>query len=269
MLVLVVVVIVGVGALAWRSWVRRQARERLLATVLTPDQRDRIVRQVPLTRKLPVELRGAFEGRVNLFLDQVTFAGCNGLDVTEDMKLSIAAQACLLVVNNDRWYDPLTTILIYPDAFKSRNVARDGFVVSEKETVRSGESWTRGPVILSWAHSRQGAADDSDGHNVVFHEFAHQLDDLSGRTNGIPSLSSIEHLKDWAEVFDAAYSTHIHAVEIGRGTFLDPYGATGREEFFAVSVEAFFERPAAFKTAEPGVYDQLSRFFQLDPSSWG
>jgi MtfA peptidase len=107
----------------------------------------------------------------------------------EEMRLSIAAQACLLVVNIDTWYDNLRTILVYPSAFKSKRVRYKGYVVTERETVRTGESWARGPVILSWTHAREGAANDHDGHNVVFHEFAHQIDDLSGHTDGVPNLS--------------------------------------------------------------------------------
>ena len=104
------------------------------------------------------------------------------------MELTIAAQACLLIANKDMWYDTLLTILIYPDAFTSRRVKHDGFVVTEGETTRLGESWARGPVVLSWFQSAQGAFIDDDGHNVVLHEFAHQLDGLSGHTDGAPIL---------------------------------------------------------------------------------
>lgn len=255
---------------AWVYWhgSKNETRKRLLNTPLSNQQRAILAEQVPLIEKLPTELRTKLDGKINLLLNQVEFSGCSGLDVTDEMKLSIAAQACLLVVNRDLWYDHLTTILIYPTAFKSRHHERTGCVVKEKEKVRTGESWSRGPIILSWMDAQRGALNDHDGHNVVLHEFAHKIDELSGRTNGIPALSGIEQLKDWAAVFDPAYKKHIRAIEAGHQTILDPYGASGPQEFFAVAVEAFFEKPKAFRHADPEVYKQMSRFFQLDPSNW-
>jgi Mlc titration factor MtfA (ptsG expression regulator) len=268
MTVYLVAVLIIVGAFSYMHWARRQQRKRLLDASLPDHQLAIVVEQVPLTKRLPDELRTKLGGKINLFLSQVEFIGCNGLTVTEEMKLSIAAQACLLIVNNDTWYDHLTTILIYPSAFKSHHEERTGYVVHEGETVRTGESWSRGPVILSWGHARVDAANSTDGHNVVFHEFAHQIDDLSGRTNGIPDLDSIDGLKEWAEAFDVAYKAHVHAVQTGRKTFFDPYGASGPQEFFAVAVETFFERPKSFKHKEPAVYGQLVQYFRLDPSNW-
>lgn len=214
-------------------------------------------------------MRAKFEGKVNAFLHQIEFIGCDGLEVTEEMRLSIAAQACLLIVNSDTWYRYLRTILIYPGAFKSRQMERDGYVVTEREIVRSGESWSRGSVVLSWAHTEQGAINDKDGHNVVFHEFAHQIDDLSGQHDGAPILNSGQSLAGWERVFSKAYQSHVRSVEMGHKTVLDAYGAKGPEEFFAVAVEVFFEKPAALKRAEPAVYEQLVELFRLEPSTWG
>ncbi|WP_306154391.1 zinc-dependent peptidase [Roseovarius sp. MMSF_3281] len=255
------------GWVLYRRLQKKQARAALLATPLSEADRAIVADHVPLTRKLPAELRSTFEGKVNLFLGQVQFHGCNGLEVTRDMRLAIAAQACLLVANSPAWYSHLTTILVYPGAFKSRQQMHDGYVVTEGEVVRTGESWSRGPVILSWRHSDQGARDDSDGHNVVIHEFAHQLDDLSGQTDGAPALGD-QSFTDWARVFVEAYERHRANVEAGRRTLIDPYGAEGHEEFFAVSVEAFFETPDKLKHAEPQVYDQLATYFRLDPATW-
>ena len=268
MAIYLIVLFIVLGASAYWYWSRRLARKSLLATALSDYQRSIVTNQVPLTRKLPTDIRNQLDGKINLFLNQVEFTGCNGLDVTEDMKLSIAAQACLLVVNRDLWYDHLNTVLIYPNAFKSLHQERTGYVVQERETVRTGESWARGPVILSWKHSQQGALNDHDGHNVVFHEFAHKIDELSGRTNGIPQLDGIERLQDWAKAFDIAYKRHVKATKAGQKTMLDPYGASGPQEFFAVAVEAFFEKPEALKHHESEVFQHMSEFFQLDPSTW-
>ncbi len=269
MFVFFTVLLLIVGFFLYRHWSKSQARQRLLSTSLTDQQRTTIEHQVPLVRRLPTELRANLDGKVNLFLDQVQFHGCDGLEVTEEMRLAIAAQACLLIVNSDLWYDHLTTILIYPSAFKSRQRRQDGYVVSEKEIVRTGESWDRGRVILSWSHSRQGALNDRDGQNVVLHEFAHQIDDLSGGTNGVPILSDGQSFAEWERVFLTAYDAHVRAVEHGQHTVIDAYGAVGHEEFFAVSVEVFFEKPRELKTAVPDVYEQLSKLFRLDPVTWG
>ncbi|HFQ15373.1 MAG TPA: zinc-dependent peptidase, partial [Rhodobacteraceae bacterium] len=223
---------------------------------------------VPLSRRLPAELRGKFEGKINAFLEQIRFIGCNGLEVTEEMRLSIAAQACLLIVNTDMWYTHLQTILVYPDAFRSRLQEHNGYVVTERETVRIGESWPRGPVVLSWTHARSGAIGGGDGHNVVFHEFAHQLDDLSGQTDGVPVLDRNQSFAGWQRVFVAAYRRHVEHVRNGRETVFDAYGADGQEEFFAVAVEVFFERPEALRQEDPAVYRELSRLFRLDPAAW-
>lgn len=258
----------GVAALAARHWLARRLRRKLLTSELSADQRAIITTSVPLIRSLPDPLRRTLEGKIALFLHQIEFFGCNGVEVTEEMRLSIAAQACLLVVNTETWYINLRTILIYPDAFKSRRAEHNGYVVTERETVRVGESWARGPVILSWADARQGALDESDGHNVVFHEFAHQLDDLTGHTDGVPVLDRKQSFAEWERVFISAFNTHRRNVESGHRTVFDAYGATAPGEFFAVAVEAFFERPAALQRENAGVYQQLESLFQLDPSSW-
>jgi len=268
MLIFFSVVALIAAAVAYHFWSKRQKRQSLLASHLSDHQRDIITRQVPILHRMPPHLRARLDGKINLFLNQVSFHGCDGLDVTEEMELSIAAQACLLVVNTSLWYDNLTTVLIYPNAFKSRQARHSGYVVTEQEIVRTGESWDRGPVILSWAHSQQGALNDHDGHNVVFHEFAHQIDDLSGGTNGVPILSPGQSYETWEDVFLTAYDAHIRALEAGHKTVIDPYGAEGHEEFFAVSVEVFFERPQALKRDVPAVYEQLTKLFQLDPASW-
>ncbi|MDK3019506.1 M90 family metallopeptidase [Pseudodonghicola flavimaris] len=267
---LILLLIVSVAAaVAIRLVLKHRRRAALLRTRLTEAQRAIVATEVPLTRKLPARFHQALEGKINAFIGQVDFVGCNGLEVSEEMRLSIAAQACLLIVNSDTWYDHLTTILIYPAAFKSRQRQHNGYVVTERETVRSGESWSRGPVILSWADTRRGALNDRDGHNVVFHEFAHQIDDLSGHTDGLPNLPKGQSVAGWARTFVPAYQTHVQNVQAGHRTVFDAYGATGPEEFFAVAVETFFEKPAALNHHEPAVYRQLAQLFRLDPLSWG
>ncbi len=256
------------AAFGYRFWAKRQARARLLASGLTAAEWDILGQEVPLLAHLPVELRGKLEGKINLFLDQVELIGCNGLEVTEEMELSIAAQACLLVVNTDAWYDTLRTVLVYPGAFKSKQIIHDGVVAHERIVVRTGESWARGPVVLSWQHSQEQAQDHRDGNNVVLHEFAHQLDNLSGDTDGTPVLGQDQDFGKWGRAFNAAFDRHVTAVGHGWTTVIDAYGAEGPEEFFAVAVEIFFERPEALHADEPEIYAQLAELFQLRPLEW-
>lgn len=266
---LILLLILAVLAfLVWRVLARRQERARLLGTPLTGRERRIVDAAVPLLQKLPAPLHRKLEGKINLFRDQVEFIGCDGLDVTDEMELSIAAQACLMVVNTDTWYKHLRTILIYPGAFKSHQQSHDGYVVTEEEQVRLGESWAYGPVVLSWPHSEQGAVNEVDGHNVVFHEFAHQIDQLSGTADGAPLLSKGQSFETYERVILDAFEAHVRNVEAGRKTVLDEYGATAHEEFFAVAVEVFFEKPVQLRREEPGVYEQLALIFNLDPAEW-
>lgn len=256
------------AALWYRHWSKRRRREELLATSLTPEQRRVVEQLVPITSRLPKELRPKLEGKINLFLDQITFRGCRGLKVTEAMQLSIAAQACILVVNSPNWYDTLRNVLVYPSAFRALRNSHEGMVVHEDEQTLLGESWARGPVVLSWAHALEGGLDDKDGHNVVIHEFAHQLDALTGHTNGIPILRKGQRYEGWEKAMLEAFDVHVERVAHGIGTVIDPYGATNHEEFFAEVIVTFFEKPQALRGEEPSLYAQLSQLLAIDPAEW-
>jgi len=261
-------VLLIVGFLWYRRRTQQERRRQLLATPLTARQRVVISELVPITRRLPSELRPKLEGKINLFLDQITFRGQNDLEVSEAMKLSIAAQACLLIVNSPIWFETLKNVLIYPSAFRTRRNSHDGFIVHENNHVTLGESWDRGPVILSWDHALKGGLNDEDGHNVVIHEFAHQLDSLTGDTNGIPVLRKGQAYAGWEEAMLDAFHEHVERVEHGRYTLIDPYGATNHQEFLAEAVVTFFEKPRPLREEEPALYAQLSQLLALDPAEW-
>ncbi len=254
--------------LLYRWYSRRQKRKQLLKKPLTAQQRAVVERLVPLVRRLPQPLRLSLEGKINLFLDQVTFHGQNDLEVSEEMRLSIAAQACLLIVNSPVWYDTLRTVLIYPSAFLTHRNSHEGYIVHEDRHSTLGESWARGPVILSWDHALHGGLDAKDGPNVVIHEFAHQLDALTGHTNGIPVLRKGQAYAGWEKAMLEAYNDHVAQVERGDQTLIDPYGATNHEEFFAEAIVTFFERPQALRSEEPALYAQLAELLALDPAQW-
>ncbi|MEL7517995.1 MAG: M90 family metallopeptidase [Pseudomonadota bacterium] len=258
------------GAALWlRARLKRRRRDRILATRLTAEQRMALDRLVPLVNRMPADLQVRLEGKINLFLDQITLRGHGGIEVTEAMRLSIAAQACILIVNSNAWYETLRNVLIYPSVFRTRRDTHDGVTVHNREYHMAGESWTRGPVVLSWDDALEGGLDPSDGYNVVIHEFAHQLDSLTGHTNGIPILSKGQRYEGWEEAMLEAYQRHLGRVQHGQDTVIDPYGATNHEEFFAEAIVAFFERPGDLKRAEPALYKQLQQLLALDPVNWG
>ena len=241
----------------------------LLNTPLNVWEKDVIYHEIPLLKILTAKQKRKLEGKINLFLNQIDFLGCNGVEVTDHMRLLIAAQACLLIVNTKGlWYDTLRTVLIYPSAFQSTEIEDDGLIVSEYNSVRVGESWYRGPVILSWSDSKTGTYIGNDGRNVVIHEFAHQLDAQTGSTNGMPLLKKGHSSKDWESVFIQAYNKLIDDIDNENETTLDTYAATNPAEFFAVSVETFFEKPNFLKKHNPNLYNQLATFFELDPASY-
>ncbi|NQX93747.1 MAG: zinc-dependent peptidase [Erythrobacter sp.] len=257
-------------ALVWgRGLLQQRKRDRLLATSLTPEQRMAIDRLVPLVNRMPPDLQVKLDGKINLFLDQVTFRGQNGLEVNEAMRLSIAAQACLLIVNSTAWYDTIRTVLVYPSVFRTRRPMHDGQLVHERDFHMAGESWVRGPVVLSWDDALQGGLDADDGYNVVIHEFAHQLDSLTGHTNGIPMLSKGQDYEGWEKAMLQAFEKHVTRLQHGHPTLIDPYGATNHEEFFAEAIVTFFERPVELRHEEPALYAQLAKLLSLDPAGWG
>ena len=267
--IILIVAVLIVAAFWFRRRSRQQKRARLLATPLTAEHRVVVDRLVPITRRLPASLRPKLEGKINLFLDQITFHGNQGLEVNDSMRLSIAAQACLLIVNSPVWYETLRTVLVYPSAFRPHRNTHDGYVVHENSHGLLGESWARGPVVLSWDHALQGGLNAEAGHNVVIHEFAHQLDSLTGHTNGIPILRRGQEYGGWEKAMLKAYQSHLERVESGHPTLIDPYGATNHEEFFAEAIVTFFERSRALQREEGELYAQLSKLLDLDPSRWG
>ncbi len=219
--------------------------------------------------KLSKKEREQLQGDILVFLGTKEFEGCAGLEVTDTMKLFVASQACLLLLNREtRVYPGLKTILMYPEAYEapSKEVLPGG-VVAEGTQARLGESWTRGHVVLSWDDVKRGAADVNDGHNVVLHEFAHQLDQQSGDANGTPVLKARSHYLAWGRVFSEDYLALREATEKGKATFLDKYGATNEAEFFAVATEFFFERPKKLKEKHPELYAELMGYYQQDPAN--
>lgn len=266
--------------MAWfyRRWRRNRIRRRPF-----PEAWRRILESgLPYYRCLPREDREELHGHIQVFLAEKYFEGAGGLTVTDEMRVIIAAQACMLLLHRETDYYPLMrTVIVYPSTYlaQGRSVGPGG-IVTEEAGWRQGESWHRlsspaggGPVILSWQDVQHGAADVRDGHNVVFHEFAHQLDAESGSVEGAPVLDGDgttggprSQYIAWARVLGAEYNALLQDLAARRPTVLRAYAGTSPAEFFAVLTEVFFERPGELKARHPELYEQMKGFFRQDPA---
>jgi len=258
-------------------WKKRQ-REKLKATPFPLRWSHILKDSFPLYARLPEEDRKELHGHIQVFLGEKRFEGCGGLKLNQEMKLCIAAQACLLLLHRETDYYPgLRSILVYPGTYYAKATRHVGAgVMEERHDIRAGEAWDSGAIVLSWDAVKKGAANPRDGYNVVFHEFAHQLDFEDGRTDGAPLLASDDpwfqrkdRYKAWARVLTREYDKLRAQVETGERSALDEYGATNPAEFFAVATESFFERPHDLQQRHPELYDELKRFYQQDPVGWG
>jgi len=285
--------LVGViaGLPRWRA-LRRQA---WASRPFPAAWRSILRRRVPLYRQLPADLQHQVRRRILVFLAEKPFLGCAGLEVTDEMRVTIAAQACLLRLNRGGVLFPeLKQILVYPSAFVVDRVhAAPGGVLREQRRALAGESWSQGQVILSWQDVVDGARVIDNGHNVVLHEFAHQLDQESGSANGAPRLGSRAAHARWARVMNAEFAAlqaRIRAREAARARaqaewswhgssfddttapepvdLISDYGATNEAEFFAVVTEVFFEQAPALAERHPALFALLRDYYAVDPREW-
>lgn len=242
-------------------WVSAR-RRRVRAAGLPPHLAGRLTALVPAVSRLGEAERRTLEGLVAVFLEDKTIEGCGGFVVDDDVRLTIAATACLLLLHLevDEPFPGLDVVRVYPSTVNIPRTERDGWVVTEGKVPHHGLSSRHGYVVLSWDAARDGAARPDDGHNVVLHEFAHQLDTEDGAADGAPILPRSLY-GPWARILGASYERLRADVEAHRRTALDPYGATSPAEFFAVATEAWFERPEALRAAEPELYEVLARYF--------
>jgi Mlc titration factor MtfA (ptsG expression regulator) len=265
---LVCITLAAALSLAWG--LPRLRLARALARPLTPGQLAIIERNVDQYRGMPAPLRQQLQRLVKQFLHQKRFVGCAGLELTEEMRVTIAAQACLLLLNRpSRVYPGLHTVLVYPGAFLVPRREQDAAgVVSETRQDLLGESWGDGRVVLSWEHVRRAGAGPEAAHNVVLHEFAHQLDSESGSNNGAPWLGSPERYRSWSETLSRDFELLRRDAWFGYRDVLDPYGATNPAEFFAVATESFFEQPHALASRHPALYAEFQAYYRVDPRDW-
>ena len=244
--------------------------KRALARPMPAVQLDVLARNIPVYRSMAPDLRGQLHKLVQQFLFQKKFVGCEGLEIDDEIRVTIAGQACLLLLNRPtRVYPALHTVLVYPSAFlvPRQNVDAAG-VVTETRQDLLGESWGDGRVVLSWDHVQRGAREGTGGHNVVLHEFAHQLDSESGSNNGAPYLGSQSSYRSWAAVLSRDFANLRADALVQQQSVLDHYGATSPAEFFAVATETFFEKPYQMADFHPELYAEFLKYYRVDPRDW-
>jgi len=246
---------------------KNRRREALRAQPLSVEERAVLDKNIPYLATLSTEDRSELEALVRIFVAEKSFEGCGGLVLTDEIKLTIAAQACLLLLHRKTdIYPNVDAIVVYPSAYRVPTEQHEGAVVLEGDQTRLGESWQRGLVVLAWDHVLSGAAEPRDGQNVVLHEFAHQLDGESGDMNGTPELHARARYTSWAQVLGTEFEALSQRLHAGRSSDIDPYGATNPAEFFAVLTEMFFEKPRALKRRHAELYAELAEFYKQDPA---
>jgi Mlc titration factor MtfA (ptsG expression regulator) len=249
----------------------KKRRRNRLANQQFPDQWLRIIkRNVPIYRLLLAEDQKELQRHILVFIGEKLFEGCGGLQITDEIKVTIAAQACILLLHRKTDYYPgLSSILVYPRSYVARSTKHlAGGVVVEGTDIRLGESWHHGSVVLSWDDVRRSAADIHDGHNVVLHEFAHQIDSAFAKGDSTPALKSTSTFIAWARILQKEYENLRREVSSDSSTILDKYGAVNPAEFFAVATEYFFEKPKQLQRLHSELYRELKHFYQQDPAQW-
>ncbi len=269
---IIVIVMIGVAVITWTCWsgfFRRRYRERYTLEGLS-EERKAIVNEVALCHRLPDDLKEKLYGKIAIFLHEKEYEGCDGLEVTDEVRVTIAALACLLILNNDAdFYPKLRSIIVHPHVYWSdHQVVVGGQVLEEEDVAKLGESWGSGSLVLSWSDTLADARRVHGHRNVVLHEFAHQLDQLNGVANGMPALESQEDYQRWEDVMNAEFQKLRRQVKHHEYHSIDEYGAENPVEFFAVITEAFFCNPVVTRETHPAMYRELAKYYKLDPVQW-
>ena len=247
---------------------KENRRKRLRNRPFPAGWLDIMNRNIGFFRRLSSSDQTELLGHVQVLQAEKLFEGCAGLELNDEIVITIAAQACLLLLHRKTDYFPrLLTILVYPSSYAvEENRPIDQLVWEEGKTMRLGETGRQhGSMVLAWDAVKFGASDPSDGKNLVLHEFAHQLDYENYAADGVPALSTRGEQLAWREIMRTEFESLRAAEQTGIPTLLDTYGATNPTEFFAVTAEAFFERPCALRAQHPRLYELFQHYFRQDP----
>jgi Mlc titration factor MtfA (ptsG expression regulator) len=265
-----VFLVLVVVAIVLALWVPRYRLRRAVAAPFPEEWVQILERNIGVYRNLPMPLRLQLRLLIKQFLHQKHFSGAGGLEVSDEMRVTIAAQACMLQLNrHGGLYPGLKYIILYPSAFVVTRREVDGAgVVSHGRKGMLGESWQNGKVILAWDNVMHGARNFVDGSNVVLHEFAHQLDSETGSADGAPLLAGKSSYRSWANALSDEFRELQRDARIGRRSLMDHYGATNPAEFFAVTTETSFEKPRRMAKHHQELFDVLKAYYRVDPRDW-
>jgi Mlc titration factor MtfA (ptsG expression regulator) len=249
------------------GWFKKKRRERIRSAPFPGEWLDILRRNFPRYNRLNSDDQQELRGLILVFLAEKRFEGAAGLEMSDEIRITVAAQACFLLLHRETdVYPGLYSIIVYPHEYIARHQQRnEAGLLDEGVQVRLGETAARGALVLSWDGALRGAADVHDCHNVVFHEFAHQLDAESGSFDGAPVLPRRSMYIAWARILSEEFQAlRRHALK-HEPTDIDPYGATNPAEFFAVVTECFFQHPRQMREHHPELYQELESFYRQDP----
>ena len=251
------------------TWLKRRRRRRLLREPF-PDDWEPFLGSVPLCASLDSAEQARLRDDLRVIVAEKHWEPCGGMEMTDEVKVVIAAQAALPILHLDHdYYRNVGSILVYPDTFQvPRREGLPGGVVAEGPSPTLGLASLHGPLILAWDAVRHGNENREDGRNVVLHEFAHKLDMLDQFADGAPPLRSRGQYRAWQRIMTEEYENLVERAEKGRRTLLDKYGATNPAEFFAVATELFFEKSRQMRDKHDELYGLLVEYYRQDPAAW-
>jgi hypothetical protein len=250
------------------SWLRDRRRRKLLVRPFPSEWLPYLEANVSTYATLTGAEQAKLRDVARIFIAEKTWEGCGGLAITDEIRITIAAQACVLALGHDGFYfENVRTILVYPHGYVApEETANEAGIVDSSGSARLGEAHYRGPVVLSWSDALAGGKTHRDGKNLVYHEFAHQLDMLDGLADGTPPMPDGQRAR-WRDVMAMEYHRLIRDSEHRKATLLEEYGTTNEAEFFAVATECFFERAVPMQRRHPKLYEVLRDFYRQDPAS--
>ena len=250
------------------SWLTDRRRARLLAHPFPDAWRATLEANVGAYARLDAGARTRLCELVQVFVAEKHWEGCGGLELTDEIRVTIAGCACLMILGRDHdLFARVESILVYPSTVVARRpqlVTYTSPFPMRDGTPVLGSSMRGGPVVLAWDNALKGARDPHDGRNLVFHEFAHKIDEIGGTVDGTPPLPDAAHRRAWGEAFAPAFLAQRARRDRGERSFLDDYAVTNEAEYFAVATEVFFEKPAQLARELPDVYAQLREFYNVE-----
>ena len=247
------------------GWLKSRRRRKLIAQPFPRPWQEWLHRRIWQYQELTIAERDKLHNFVKVMVAEKSWEGCDGLRVSDDMKVTIAGHAALMLLGaSDYFFDAVQTVLVFPRPF-DRQTNNHGIHDNE---MRSGEAWQDGPIVLSWNNVVTTAVRQDKAYNVVIHEFAHHLDGLDGEMGGTPIFDNTDDQEQWSDVMEQEFFDLQNAATAGQWTLLDHYGAQSKAEFFAVSSECFFETPVELRRSHPELYSMLQTYYRIDPVKW-